>query len=369
MPGQPGQRYGMDKPGMPGERYGIDKPEERPTGHPEQVPLLEKRLLRPATIFFPGHRIRMNIVPMFLNIFLPWMVFIICCGLTGFWAMNRTPKIVYGVVLNLFVLWVFLSAWAIRERRRNPEPTWFTYIAIMHGIALCSGVFCGRTIYNTLSGPAYEIDSLKVIRNLDAGRERGQDLMDAGIAYFAEGNYLDQMKSWHFKHRTLYCVAPIVQGGDNPTPLSHSYDFWVVGQDCCSTTSSDFRCGQWRNPRARSGIRVLDSHELMNYRLAVQQAETLYGIVSTHPIFFTWMEDPLAEVESWNVQAFKNYVFLVCLAFCICLTCLALATCKFAWIGRASSHFDMDFYNDPGWRKAGEPRPAQGLARRYDATA
>merc|ERR1712226_1286683 len=101
-----------------------------------------------------------------------------------------------------------------------------------------------------------------------------------------------------------YCVAPIVQKNLS-MPVTHSYDFWVVGEDCCSTTSSDFRCGQWRNPAARSGIRVLDTHDSMYYRLAVQQAETLYGIVSTHPIFFTWVEDPQAEVSSLHLQAFK----------------------------------------------------------------
>lgn len=184
--------------------------------------------------------------------------------------------------------------------------------------------------------------------------------MDAGILYFAQNNHLDSMKSWHFKHRSLYCVAPVTNGA---TPGTQSYDFWAVGEDCCSTTTSDFRCGpDWGSLTARAGIRVLDADELQNYRLAVQQAETLYGVVATHPIFFRWSKDPLHEVNSWNEKAFKSYVYMVALAFVVSLLVVVLATCKFAWIGRASSAYAMDFYSDPDWKTQGMGRASPAAA-------
>lgn len=332
---------------------------------PEMQQLLRDKLSGPRTVFFPGHRIRMNVVPMFLNLFIPWGVFIICCGLTGFWMMYKDANLVRAMLTMIFLAWVAAVIVAENERRRNNEPTWFTYIALMYGISAIGGVVAGRSIFMSFSKPYYEIESLKVAHHLDAGRELGQDLMDVGIAYFAHTNHLDPLRSWHFKHRELYCVAPIVGNGSKPD--TRSYDFWVVGKDCCAVATSDFRCGDWSNPSVRSGIRVLDSAELMYYRLAVQQAETLYGIVSTHPIFFTWVEDPLAEINGWNMQAFKNYVFLVALAFVISLSCLVAATAKFAWIGRAASVYDMEFYDDPEWRSTNVAKPVQGQTRDYSS--
>lgn len=323
----------------------------------------QKLLQHPRTVFFPGHRIRMNIVPMFLNVFIPWGVFIAVTGLTGFWMMYKTANLVTSVILLLCTIWLGLVLVAARERRVSDEPTWYTYVAIMYAAAVGGGVLAGRSIYTTYSRPYYEIESLKVVHQLDAGRQLGQDLMDAGIAYFAHGNHLELMRSWHFKQRTLYCVAPIV--GNESKPETRSYDFWAVGTDCCATASPDFRCGDWANPSARSGLRVLDSKDLMYYRLAVQQAETLYGIVSTHPVFFTWVQDPLAEINRWNLQAFKNYVFLVALSFVISLATLVAVTVKFSFIGRATSVNDMEFYDDPEWSEANAARPTEGQARDY----
>lgn len=337
----------------------------RSQGPPAAMPLLRDKLLRQRTVFAPGSRVRMNVIPMFLNLFIPWLVFIVCCGLTGFWMMYGEANLVLSAVGMIFVLWLAMCYVAAFARKNVDEPTWLTYVAVALGIAAVAGTVAGRSIYSSLSRPYYEIQDLKVAHQLDAGRELGQNLMDAGIIYFAHNNALDFKKSWHFKQRTLYCVAPVVANGS--APLTRSYEFWAVGKDCCSITSSDFRCGAWASKEARSGIRILDRDELMFYRLAVQQAETLYGIVATHPIFVTWSQDPLAEVNSWNAKAFKSYIFMVALAFVVSLCSLAAATCKFAWIGRAGSVYGMDFYNDPDWKLAGQSKPSEGRTRSYSA--
>mmetsp|Transcript_82736 Transcript_82736/g.210483 ORF Transcript_82736/g.210483 Transcript_82736/m.210483 type:complete len:343 (-) Transcript_82736:72-1100(-) len=320
-------------------------------------PLLKARLQEPKTVFVPGHRIRMNIIPMFLNVFLPWGVFVLCCGLTSFWLLYKESKLVSGVLMLIFTLSFVGVGVAAVARREDPEPTWFSYVALTVLLAAVLGTACGLSNYTSFSRPYYAIQDLKVVHQMDAGRELGQNLMDAGIIYFAANNKLDFMKSWHFKQGTVYCVAPVTTNGT--VPLTESYDFWAVGQDCCSTSTSDFRCGpDWSSVKTRSGIRVLDAEALTNYRLAVQQAEALYGIVSAHPIFFTWSQNPLAEVNSWRLQAFTNYVFFVVAAFCVFLVGVMVATCKYACLGRAASAYATDFYSDPDYKTAHMGQPA-----------
>merc|ERR1719291_375900 len=135
------------------------------------------------------------------------------------------------------------------------------------------------------------------------------------------------MKSWHFQHRTTYCVAPIVSVSpvsNSSLPETQSYDFWAVGKDCCSLSSSDFRCGAWGKTNTRSGIRIVSDKDAPYYRLAVQQAETLYGVMASHPLFFEWSDRPQAEVNSWARKAFRNYLFFVGFAFVFSLFCLSM---------------------------------------------
>jgi len=286
----------------------------------------------------------MNILPMFLNLFVPWGTFTLVCGICSSGMMYSQPGIVWTVLLLLSLGWGVSLISAIKARKMNPEPTWFTYATITVGVALIAGTVCGSTLYNLYRRPFFQIRDLKVIQDLDAGREFGQNWMDAGILEFKQGSRLDRSMSWHFKHGALYCVAPIVMNTSKPE--TQSYDFWAVGQDCCSMGAADFRCGAWGQANARKAIRVIDDEAAPFYRLAVEQAETLYGIVASHPIFFRWSSNPEAEVAAWNREAFRSYAFMVCVAFVLSLFFLALAACRFAFLGRGQR---MEMYDDPDW--------------------
>jgi len=307
--------------------------------------------MKPRTVFSPGSRIKMNIVPMILNLFAPWGIFTLCCGLTSGWLMYSEPGLVVALS-SLVLLGALASLYkAVQARKSDPEPTWYSYAALAIAVAAVTGLLCGYANYVSLAKPYFEIRDLKAAHQINARYERGQNMMDAGIIYFAHGNQLDGQKSWHFMHHTQYCVAPVTASYGAPT--TRSYDFWAVGEDCCSMSSSDFRCGEWSNAAARSGIRVLDDPALPFYRLAVQQAETLYGIQAAHPIFVRWSQDPLAEVNSWNAHAFRNYLFMLCFSFVVSLFFVVLASSKYAFVGRAESVYQTDFLDDPLWKREG----------------
>merc|ERR550537_1829450 len=72
--------------------------------------------------------------------------------------------------------------------------------------------------------PFYDIENLNTYPSVNPARERGQQLMDAGRVYFADGTGLDMKKAMGFKNLDLYCVCPIVNGNAQLA----SYDFWAV---------------------------------------------------------------------------------------------------------------------------------------------
>jgi len=291
---------------------------------------------------------------MFLNIFVPWAVFITVLGISSFWMMYTHAGLGLTVI-GLFIFgWVTTLLIAFNRRRHDPEPAWFTYFAFALGLAIFSAWLIGSDIFSNYTLPYYLVKDLKVVGHLDASMEHGQNVMDAGIIYFADGNKIDAMRSWHFKQGDVYCVAPIIKGAPGSAmPATQSFDFWAVGKNCCSESSSDFRCGAYNNPMARSGIRVLGDKDRQMYRLAVEQAETLYGVMAAHPVFFEWSQDPLETVNSWNAKAFTIYVISVIAAFAVALFGVAVASCKFAWLGRSESVYGEEVMDNPAWNRGG----------------
>lgn len=330
-----------------------DEDEEQP--QPKVMhPLIKDRLHRSRSVFAPGQRIRMNVLPMFMNIFVPWAFFISVLGLNAFWMPYSHPGGAYLLTALCIFFWLIAVLVAINRRKADPEPSWFSYFALSVGVAIFSAWALGTDIFNRYSLPYYEIKDLKVLGHVDASKERGQNVMDAGIMYFADGNTIDATRSWHFKQGSVYCVAPIIKGEPGKAVSeTGSFDFWAVGKDCCAVSSSDFRCGAFANPLARSAIRVLGDEDRRMYRLAVEQAETLYGVMATHPIFFEWSQDPLAVVQSWNGKAFTTYVIAVIAAFVIALLAVSVASCKFAWLGRSDSVYGEAVYSDPDYGAGG----------------
>ena len=71
-------------------------------------------------------------------------------------------------------------------------------------------------------------------------------------------------------------------------------------------------------------MRVINSEEVAFYRLAVEQWSNEFGLPSRHPLFFTWVQDPVSQVDglysqlsalSWN--ACGLYLVVYALFFAI----------------------------------------------------
>lgn len=145
--------------------------------------------------------------------------------------------------------------------------------------------------------------------------------MDAGSVHFTNSSFVLMQRSVAFQDLHTYCVAPITS---TKAPLA-SYDFWAVGVDCCSETAADFRCGEYNNPNAHVGLRVLNDEQRSFFRLAVQQAEARYAIKATHPLFFYWGENAAADTQALHDDAIKYMLIAMMAYFAFQLVCVLLA--------------------------------------------
>lgn len=281
-------------------------------------------------IFMPGKRRRINLVAICSNIFVPWFAFSAVYAAMSFSLHYTRPTLAWACVLLGLGVAGLAGLLAQQTRQQQRDPMWYTFATIALLFAVLSAAIIGDANFWYNMQPFYDIENLNTYPSVNPARERGQQLMDAGRVYFSDGVGLDMRKGMGFQNMDMYCVAPIVSGEEQLA----SYDFWAVGVNCCSGVSSDFRCGEFNNPHARSGLRLMRDDQRPFFRLAVQQAEAAYNIKSTHPLFFYWMQDPVAEMNSYRDEGFKFYLLGVFTHFAFNLFCVICAVVAFSKIGQ-----------------------------------
>eukprot|EP00929_Paragymnodinium_shiwhaense_P122286 TRINITY_DN94932_c0_g1_i1.p1 TRINITY_DN94932_c0_g1~~TRINITY_DN94932_c0_g1_i1.p1 ORF type:complete len:313 (+),score=76.10 TRINITY_DN94932_c0_g1_i1:182-1120(+) len=281
-------------------------------------------------IFTPGKRRRMNLVAICVNILFPWLLFCVIFAVMSFYLHYQHPTMAWLIVLGAYGVVGVSGFLAFRAKQKQLDPMWYTFSTIALFVAVTLAAICGDMNFWFNMQPFFDIENLNTYPSVNPAREKGQQLMDAGRVYFAEGTALDMRKAMGFKNLDLYCVAPIVNGQQQLA----SYDFWAVGINCCSGVSSDFRCGEFNNPQARSGLRLMRDDQRPFYRLAVQQAEAAYNIKATHPLFFYWMQDPVAQMNMYRDDGFKYYLLGIFTHFAFNLFCVICAVVGFSKIGR-----------------------------------
>jgi len=296
-------------------------------------------LIKAPSPFLHGTRRTMNSHAIGIMVFFPWLLFLVVYLICGTVFRYSRPeeynRIYFAGVLVVLIAWLLAARSWKRKIQNDPyrQPSWLLYAAVSLTLALISGTVLGDMNFSYHTQPAHNIENLNVYGNttgIDPSFTKGQEIMDAGRIYFTESAHLDLKKSMTFKNLDVYCVAPIVIG-DKKLP---SYDYWAIGTNCCSSHGSKFSCGEFANPHAKAGLRLMRDDQRPFYRLAVQQAEVSYGIKAEHPLFFEWMQDPSSVIVAWQEDAYRWHIMSILGYFIFNAFCVTTMVVFFSKLGR-----------------------------------
>lgn len=264
-------------------------------------------------------------------VILPWLLFTALSAALAFEAHFQRPWLIYFCCLLSVVILVplcLLAADAVRQHNEHirgigvgRDPTWFLFLFATTLLAWTAGVIYGEHIYGTFTVPFLNLRNMDTYYDVDPSTMPSQQIMDAGRILFTHGASLNLAQSTGFRvsrNVQTFCVAPIAAAPDSEDAQT-TYEFWAVGVNCCSgVEAGDFTCGEANNPSAHGGLRLLDENEDERpfYRLAVQQAESAFGLSAPQPIFLTWMQDPVGHVNafydrSWTIYLVGVWSYLV----------------------------------------------------------
>jgi len=284
--------------------------------------------MKPRT--FASRSSAFNINGMMLGLFVPWFLFNFVSGLLSFSIHYDSPRICQAFVMVsfLFVLSLGYSAWR-RRAMGVGDSNWYVFLFVTSLIAFLAASWVGVNNFAHNMRPYYDVMSMNNYPSVNPANYKGQQLMDMGRVTFSTDTRLDLLHSMGFRNLDVYCVAPIVSGnGSMP-----QYDFWAVGINCCSGHTSDFSCGEFNNPLAHSGLRLMRDDLRPYFRLAVQQAEAAYGIKTQHPIFLYYMQDPVAEINAYQDDGYQEYVVGIVAALLIQIILVIFAGISFSRLG------------------------------------
>mmetsp|Transcript_36186 Transcript_36186/g.79044 ORF Transcript_36186/g.79044 Transcript_36186/m.79044 type:complete len:307 (-) Transcript_36186:102-1022(-) len=240
-----------------------------------------------------------------LSIVLPWLVFLAVVSLLSFTLHYDSPDITTGINFGILAVIIFLGyttlgAWRRRAPGDSP-PIWGMYIVFACLLAWLAANAAGSSNFTGNMRPFYDAQALNIYTDINPSVAKGQAMMDAGRIVFTPDSKLDIQRSMAFHNDELYCVAPVITGNAS----QNNFDFWAVGINCCSGHMPDFHCGEFNNPTAISGLRLMREDQRPFFRLAVQQAEASFNMKASHPIFLYWMSDPMLEINGYQEAGFK----------------------------------------------------------------
>lgn len=209
------------------------------------------------------------------------------------------------ILLGMFPTCVLM--WTGSQRTRSLFTFSFLSSILAWVLGFCSGDFN----YHYYFKPYFDVKNLNTYPHVNPSIYYSQQYMDAGVINFVPGSHLDISKSYGFKNGNTYCVAPVV-GPATAEDGFHGigkmeYDFWAVGINCCSGHRPDFHCGEYSNPLARKGLRLMREEERDFFRLAVKAAGASYNIKTRQPLFMYWMQYPEDEIRAYVDDGWKYY--------------------------------------------------------------
>jgi hypothetical protein len=260
---------------------------------------------------------RMTYLSILIPFLLPWALFSALFATRSFSFHYYHTFLARAVTGSALVMVLGGGALAAHSRRRESdsadgrhETAWGIFIAATCFLAWVLAVVGGDLNFYRNMQPYYDILNLSTYPAVDPAQTSGQQVMDAGRIVFHPTAKLDVSKAMGLKDLDTYCVAPVTLGSSEGF-----YDFWAVGVNCCSGGAGDFHCGEFNNPYAHAGLRLMQDAQRPFFRLAVQQAEATHGIKAEHPIFLHWMQDPNSEVYTYGAEGFRNFFVGTCTHF------------------------------------------------------
>ncbi|CAJ1386797.1 unnamed protein product [Effrenium voratum] len=272
---------------------------------------------------------RLDVLPVFQCLFLPWLYF---CGIYALLSCELhfyRATLTYTLVALAALLLAALGWMSLRSAKSFQEPSWFSFLFVTMAVAWLLGVVFGNLNFAATTQPYCQYANLDILPEVSPSWT-GEEVMSSGRAFFGKTSVLDIRRSMAFKNIETYCVAPISSGAFGAVLPLENYDFWAVGLNCCSLNTADFRCGEYDNPNAHSGLRVLDDEQRSFFRLAVEQAEAAYSLKAKHPVFFYWVQDATAEMDSFRNDGYKYYLIGVLSHFAWQMLCVLLAVAAFS---------------------------------------
>jgi len=302
--------------------------------HQDEVQLSKRQSMAPA---LGSTRKRPNLLPCFISILMPTVIFVIMMATLSFMAPNNrsactavcalclVPVILAGAVAGLSLWRYFMGTNGLPVFKLGGATSWLPFLFFTSLAAWILGYLGGTQNYATNSFPYYTLVSMTTYLNVDPSAVGGQAMMDLGRAFFEPGVHISQDMSMGFKNMATYCVAPVIM----PNRTMSSYDFWAVGTNCCSKKPPrSFTCGAVLDLKANAGVRVVEDGSHAYYRLAVQMAESAYNISAPHPIFVNWDKDPSERIRQLLEKASAAFslqaaMFLVVQSFLVAFVALA----------------------------------------------
>jgi hypothetical protein len=246
--------------------------------------------------------------------------------LLGSYLRWRWPDVTTKVVYLIIAVAVVLAAAALVQAVRvRADMKMRVYFAAQMLLAAYLGYVAGNYVHDDFVGPYFTYNDLKVYHGVNPKKDVGTRYPDIGIAYFTPGVQLLRTRNMCLKNDNAYCVAPIVNCapygdcGELKTDTG-SFDYWAVGKDCCGCPEGEFRCGDWNNPITHGGLRQIDDHDLLYYKLAVKEWEAAYGVQAKTPIFFHWELRPQTKARGLFGRGMYMVVILVGVFLCVQVT-------------------------------------------------
>lgn len=249
-------------------------------------------------------------IGMALLVGMPWLMFVTLSVLWTF-GYHHFYLVVWMIALAWFC---FACGFLAMDAQEKMAGSWYLFLAMVCFFAIINASLCGGYNYWTHMFHYWSFDENRGYTNV-LPSEPADARQDAGTIVFSNTARVDTTRAVGYKAGTTYCVAPIM----DDTQLDR-VEYWAAGTNCC-TSRGDFVCDATYNPKAKSGVVILDvvpgdasistgetsigltlwAPILPYFKKAAKQAEAHYALTSAkNAIFVRWVADTqMVQDEFW----------------------------------------------------------------------